>query len=128
LHQELAAKQKPPDHQVGGLPLLRRRFFVQRVISPHIGGNFGSRSRHRGSPLLGCQTHFGVIPDVGENRSRIALSLQLLLLPSAHAARNARVRGTVRSAKLSRARMRLNYLRAMVTAGRYSLEGCADTL
>jgi hypothetical protein len=38
--------------------------FVQRVISPHIGGNFRSRARHCGSPLLSCQTLFGIIPDV----------------------------------------------------------------
>ena len=44
--------------------------FVQRIIPPHIGGNSRSRSRHRGSPLLGCQTHFGVIPDVSQNVSR----------------------------------------------------------
>src|SRR5262249_50533470 len=31
LHQELAAKQTPPDHQVGGLPLLRRRFLFSEV-------------------------------------------------------------------------------------------------
>jgi hypothetical protein len=32
LHQELAAKQKPPDHQVGGLPLLRRRFLFSELF------------------------------------------------------------------------------------------------
>src|SRR5262249_43389318 len=41
-----------------------RRRFIGRDIWPEIGGNFHSRARHRGSPLLGCQTHFGVIPDV----------------------------------------------------------------
>src|SRR6516225_9712920 len=35
LHQELVAKQKPPDHQVGGLPLLRRRFYSVSLLTAH---------------------------------------------------------------------------------------------
>ena len=40
--------------------------------SPHrtSAGIFHSRSRHRGSPLPGCQTQFGVIPDVSGTLSR----------------------------------------------------------
>jgi hypothetical protein len=64
LHQELVAKQKPPDHQGRRFATSPAEIFIQRAISPHIGGNFRSRARHRGSPLLGCQTRFGVIPDV----------------------------------------------------------------
>jgi hypothetical protein len=73
-HQELAAKQKPPDYQVGRFATSPAEIFLQRIISPHIGGDFRSRSRHRGSPLLGCQTHFGVIPDVEEMLSTSPLA------------------------------------------------------
>src|SRR5262249_40426593 len=42
--------------------------------SPHrtSAGIFDSRSRHRGSPLPGCQTHFGVVPDVGSDHNKLA--------------------------------------------------------
>ena len=35
LHQELVAKQKLPDYQVGGLPLLRRRFYSVSLLTAH---------------------------------------------------------------------------------------------
>jgi hypothetical protein len=70
LHQELVAKQKPSDHQ-------GRRF----ATSPAeiLFGEFPHRTSAGilipalgtvGSPLPGCQTRFGVIPDVAEIVSR----------------------------------------------------------
>src|SRR5262249_13730155 len=49
--------------------------------SPHptSAGIFDSLSRHRGSPLPGCQTHFGVVPDVCKNTIDIALAVQPIL-------------------------------------------------
>jgi hypothetical protein len=59
--------KKPPTHQGGGFNP-PAGIFVQRVISPHIGGNFRPHSRHRSSPLLVCQTRFRVVPDVAWDR------------------------------------------------------------
>jgi len=71
-HQELAAKTKTARPSGRRFATSPAEIFVQRVLSPHIGGNFRFRSRHLSSPLPGCQTRLGVIPDVRENRIEIA--------------------------------------------------------
>jgi hypothetical protein len=80
-HQELAVKQKPPDHQVGGLPLFRRRFLFSELSRRTSAGTFVPA---QGTVALHCSVArlvFGVIPDVGKNRIVIAATAQQKLFP-----------------------------------------------
>jgi len=63
-HQELSEKQKPPTHQGGGLIPPAEILFGE---FPHhtSSGTFVPDQGHLSSPLPGCQTPLGVVPDVG---------------------------------------------------------------
>ena len=66
----------------------------RRVFLPHIGGNFRSRSKHRGSPPARLPDSFGVIPDVHQNGIIITrICNWIFALPAPFHAR-ARARGS----------------------------------
>jgi len=70
LHQNSWQNKNRQTIRVGGLPLLRRRFYSVSSLTAHRREIFIPALGTVGSPLPGCQTHFGVVPDVGGTVTR----------------------------------------------------------
>ena len=65
LHHELVVKQKPPDHQGRRLATSPAEILFGEFPHRTSAGIFVPALGTVGSPLPGCQTRFGVVPDVG---------------------------------------------------------------
>jgi hypothetical protein len=71
-HQELLDKQKPQAHQGDGSLIVRRSFYSASFLPHRREFSIPALS----SPLPGCQTRVGVIPDVSLKAYYIATAVQ----------------------------------------------------